>query len=101
METALAEKVGKAKGEKKCSQFIMLCRCYSKYSNALEGVDGGDTHLPPPLWRVGEKKGVGKWRFLLKKLICGMVGVWNFGFLFLPVCINTVTYLLSEVSYFC
>lgn len=30
-----------------------------------------------------------------------MVGVWNFGFLFLSVCINTVTYLLSEVSYFC
>lgn len=57
METqAIPEKVGKAKGEKKCSQFMMLCRCYSKYCNALEGVDGGETHLPPPLWRVGGKK---------------------------------------------
>lgn len=36
-----------------------------------------------------------------KKLICMMVGVWNFGFLFLSVCINTVMYLLSEVSYSC
>lgn len=27
--------------------------------------------------------------------------VWNFSFLFLSVCINTVTYLLSVASYFC
>lgn len=62
---ATGEKAGRAKGGKKCSQFIILCRCYSRYCSALECMDGGETQFPA-LWRVGGEKGGGKWRFLLK-----------------------------------
>lgn len=46
---AAGEKVGKAKEEKKCNQFIVLYRCCSRYCNALECVDGGETHFVLPL----------------------------------------------------
>lgn len=32
--------------------------------------------------REGKKEDAGKWRFVLKKLICMVVGMWNFSFYF-------------------
>lgn len=63
---AAGEKVGKAKGEKKCSQFIVLYRCCSRYCNALERLDGREDPLCSPTLRARGKKGRGKWRLLLK-----------------------------------
>lgn len=58
----------------------------------------------PTLFPHFESKGKKGWwevELTAKKFICMMVDLWNFGFLFLSVCINTVTYLVSEVSYVC
>lgn len=86
---------GQGKGRKEMQPVYCTVWMYSRCCNALECMDGGKTHFVPSY--RGKKSGA-KCRFLLKNRICMLVSMWNSVFLFLAVFINTVTYLLSEVS---
>lgn len=92
------EKVGKAKREDKCGQFITLFICYRKYCNVLDVIvhRGNHTFFPWVAREGGEKRGCWEVEVCAKKINLHGGRYVELQFLFLSVCINTITHLLSD-----